>query len=106
VAGRSTESLAFIMPLEDAKVTCDKHGEAYATFVCQHLAKNPAQEWFSRVPTKENPWPDAWCGECDVEFLKFDEWNEQNEACLGPSLLCHNCYEWARSLGTFSDDEG
>src|SRR5258708_27751766 len=88
------------MPLEFQPLRCEKHGEAYATFVCGHLAANPAQEWFSRVPSSENPWPDSWCGECDVEFLKHGEWNDHNHDCLSLATLCHRCYEGARSQGT------
>jgi hypothetical protein len=32
--------------------------------------------------------------------LKEGEWNERNEGCLNVTLLCHRCYEHARSQST------
>lgn len=80
---------------DDAMVSCDAHGEAHATYVCEHLAGNPVQRWHSAAPSEDNRWPDAWCSQCNVEFLKEGEWNERNEEGLVPRILCHMCYESA-----------
>ena len=92
------------MPSDRELVACDEHGEAYLTFLCVHLANNPAQEWFSDSPSKANPWPDSWCAECDVEFLKHGEWNDKNGHVLDIRIFCHRCYEQARAQGSFNDE--
>ena len=73
-------------------INCNKHGTAYATYVCEHLIAEPQQQWFSEGPNPENPWPDAWCAACDKFFREQGEWNEANESKLRIKLLCHYCY--------------
>jgi hypothetical protein len=85
------------------KIHCATHGTAFSTYVCEHLAANPVQEWFSREPDDEHRWPDAWCATCDVFFQEQGEWNEKNEKKLKITLLCHHCYEKKRAQGTFSE---
>jgi hypothetical protein len=80
------------------KVECNKHGTAKETWVCQHLLYNPKQEWFSTAISDDNPWPDAWCNECDIEFMKYGEWNDINTENVDIKLLCHYCYESNRKL--------
>ena len=80
-------------------IQCGEHGKAFEAFVCAHLALNSAQQWFSEETTMANPWPDAWCSDCNEEFLKFGEWNDQNGTCLNIKLLCHHCYRQARAKG-------
>jgi len=79
---------------------CAEHGNAYETFICAHLLRAPDQLWCSREPTAENPWPDAWCSECDLQFRRFGEWNEQNEGQVPIKLLCHQCYLRLRAQDT------
>lgn len=81
-------------------VDCDKHGKAFSTYVCEHLAANPRQEWFSREPEASNPWPDAWCAKCDEIFQEQGEWNKKNEGRMKIALLCHYCYESKRKMAT------
>ena len=78
-------------------VKCDDHGVGRETFVCEHLAIDPGQEWFSEIPSESNPWPDAWCTQCNQVFNEQGEWNEKNEDRLRAKLLCHLCYEIARN---------
>jgi hypothetical protein len=80
------------------KVNCSEDSWGYESFVCRHLFENPAQEWFSREPTKSNPWPDAWCSSCDAIFVRDGEWNDDNSACTEIRLICHHCYERRRAL--------
>jgi hypothetical protein len=61
-----------------ATTRCTTHGTAYETFVCEHLARDPRQRWYSEEPSGSNPWPDAWCGSCNALFEEFGEWNESN----------------------------
>ena len=80
------------------QIACETHGAAFKTYVCEHLAANPQQEWFSRDPEEGNPWPDAWCAICDEQFMRDGEWKEQNTCKI--VLLCHHCYEAKRSQET------
>jgi hypothetical protein len=77
------------------QVECETHGSAFKAYVCEHLASDPKQEWFSRDPDEGNPWPDAWCGACDEHFMTQGEWNDTNHRKI--VLLCHHCYESKRS---------
>jgi len=90
-----------VAPTDEAKqVACVKHGSGFATYVCEHLVANPAQEWFSSERDDTRQWPDAWCSICDAFFQEEGEWNEKNEAKLKIKLLCHYCYEKKRSQET------
>jgi hypothetical protein len=73
-------------------IQCDGHGEAYETYVCEHLMKKAAQVWFSDYPGEDNPWPDAWCAKCDVAYQREGEWNERNESEMRIKLVCSACY--------------
>ena len=77
---------------ERRPVRCAGHGEAWETYVCEHLVKKAKQPWFSAYPDEENPWPDAWCGKCDAAFQREGEWNERNEGEMRIKLLCSGCY--------------
>jgi hypothetical protein len=77
-------------------VTCEVHGSAFKTYICEHLAANPKQKWFSDQH-ETNEWPDAWCTDCHEKFEREGEWNEKNEAGLRIVLFCHRCYEAHRA---------
>ena len=85
------------MGIDRDRVTCSQDGEGYEAWVCAHLYENPAQHWFSRESTNENPWPDAWCGECDKIFLRDGEWTDDNSGCTDIKLICNFCYERRRA---------
>jgi hypothetical protein len=87
---------------EPRQVECDQHETGFATYVCEHLASSPAQEWFSQEPDEENRWPDAWCADCEALFQEQGEWNDENEPKREIKLLCHHCYVELRSKGTFT----
>lgn len=78
---------------DDSAIECSTHGKATATYVCEHLIADPKQRWCCDYPTADNPWPDAWCAKCDMEYQKEGEWNERNEGHLKIKLLCNQCYE-------------
>lgn len=88
-------------PETGKQIDCATHGGGFSTYVCEHLAANPAQEWFSRERDDAHPWPDAWCALCDAFFQAEGEWNEKNEGKLKVKLLCHHCYATKRSQETF-----
>ena len=85
----------------DKTLECKTHGRAFATYICEHLAANPQQEWYSEIPNEQKRWPDAWCSVCDEAFQSEGEWNERNESKLRIKLFCHHCYESHRAQGTF-----
>jgi hypothetical protein len=43
----------------EKRLECRDHGEAYATFVCQHIAVGTGQGF--NYGNLEDPRPDAWC---------------------------------------------
>jgi hypothetical protein len=78
-------------------VICGAHGETPATFVCRHLADGVARGFHADAPTKDQPWPDAWCDECDKAFQAGGgEWNEETEKVLDIKVLCTHCYGAAK----------
>lgn len=74
-------------------VECPTHGTSYPTFICKHLNENPIQQWFCVHPTQNNPWPDAWCSECNELYEREGEWNENFDSNIKIELLCDGCYE-------------
>jgi hypothetical protein len=79
--------------MTDDSIQCSEHGEMNAAYICEHLAADPKQQWFCAYPSEDNPWPDAWCGQCDAEFRKEGEWNERNEGTAKIKIVCNGCYE-------------
>lgn len=80
-------------PADKKTVSCGTHGSSAATFVCKHLAENPAQRWHCGYPEEDDQWPDAWCDECNVAYEREGEWNERNEVVSDVKLLCSGCYD-------------
>jgi len=76
-------------------VTCPQHGAATATYICAHLATDPVQRWHSARASDDNRWPDAWCDQCNVNFMREGEWNDRNFAGVELRIFCHQCYEAA-----------
>jgi hypothetical protein len=74
-------------------VECGEHGESSVTYVCEHLIEQPSQRWYCDVPSIDNRWPDAWCKDCEAEFVKEGEWNDKNSENVPIKLLCSGCYE-------------
>ena len=65
------------MTTEHVLINCEQDGEAYATFVCAHLAAEPLQEWLCDYPTEDNTWTDSWCAQCNSEFEKQARWERR-----------------------------
>jgi hypothetical protein len=79
------------------KIKCDTHGEGEKTYVCTHLVEESAGLGFNRKePAVDNPFPDAWCDNCELIRATNDGWNEETEKLAKISLLCSGCYERAR----------
>src|SRR5205823_14695155 len=80
---------------------CPTHGKSQQTYVCTHLLGETAGLGFNRnEPTNENPFPDAWCDDCELIRAAGDGWNEQSEKLAKISLLCSGCYERSRIRNT------
>lgn len=83
------------------KIQCSTHGERDETFVCTHLVGNEAGLGFNREePSADNPFPDAWCDNCDLIYQAQGGWNEVSEKLIKISLLCSSCYERSRICNT------
>lgn len=77
-------------------VQCDEHGEAEQAFVCSHLAEEAVALGFNRnEPSEEDPYPDAWCDECELIREAHGGWTDESEELVTIRLLCSLCYEKA-----------
>jgi hypothetical protein len=83
------------------KVQCSTHGQSSETFVCSHLRGDAASLGFNRgEATDDNPFPDAWCDDCELIRAAHGGWNEQSEKLVEITLLCSGCYKRARIRNT------
>lgn len=83
------------------KVVCGTHGEADKAYVCAHLAGKDAGLGFNRRnPTKRNPYPDAWCDNCEMIRAAHRGWNEESSQLTEIKLVCSECYGRIRILNT------
>ncbi len=81
----------------DLPVSCRNHGSTPSTYVCRHLARDSGRGYFPAFePDEEDPWPDAWCGDCEKMFLERGEWTESAMEMAAVAVLCTHCYEAAR----------
>src|SRR5688572_24438369 len=90
----------------DKRITCDTHGAADATFLCQHLAGGERLGFYIGYDS-DNPdalYPDAWCGGCDKVRQAEGGWNDKSEKFAGIKLLCAHCYEAARDRNWLQND--
>jgi len=77
-------------------IQCATHGECRQTFVCTHLTGETVGLGFNRdEPDNENPFPDAWCDNCELIRAAHGDWNDQTESLIKIVLLCSGCYERA-----------
>jgi hypothetical protein len=83
------------------KIHCDTHGESRKAYVCQHFHGNSVGLGFNREePTDENPFPDAWCDDCELIRSAYRGWNDKSEKLTKIVLSCSGCYESARIRNT------
>ena len=82
-------------------VQCDVHGEGERAYVCSHLAEHGVGLGFNaNDPSEEDPFPDAWCDECELIRAAHDGWTDETEKLVTVLLLCSGCYEAARIRNT------
>ena len=86
------------------KIHCDTHGECQQAFVCSHLVSPSVGLGFNcDEPTENNPYPDAWCDDCNLIFQQHQGWNEETEKLVSIKLLCSGCYELASVRNSRTD---
>ena len=89
------------MTHDSKTVHCSIHGERDPTYVCSHLLGDGVSLGFNREnPTTEDPFPDAWCDNCEINRESHGGWNEESEKLVKISLLCSGCYNRARIRNT------
>jgi len=78
-------------------IQCAVHGESQRAFVCVHLEGESSSLGFNRdEPSKDKPFPDAWCDACEAVRARYDGWENVPEGQCKIVLLCSECYERAR----------
>jgi hypothetical protein len=83
------------------KIQCATHGQSDQAFVCSYLLGDAEGLGFNHGdPTAENPFPDAWCDDCEIIRTAHGGWTEQSEKLMNISLLCSACYERVRIRNT------
>jgi len=66
-----------------------------------HSSGEAAGLGFNRdEPTPENPFPDAWCDDCEIIRATHGGWNEESKKLARIRLLCSGCYEQIRIRNT------
>jgi hypothetical protein len=85
----------------DRSVECPVHGKSQPTYVCIHLTGNQFGLGFNRNdPSEDEPFPDAWCDDCELIRVQQAGWTEESEKLAQITLLCAQCYERARIRNT------
>jgi hypothetical protein len=85
----------------DDKILCSTHGESQKAYVCTHLVGEASGLGFNRnEPTEDNPFPDAWCDDCELIRAAHDGWNDESQNLAKITLLCSGCYERTRIRNT------
>src|SRR3954468_17966011 len=83
------------------KLDCAIHGECAKTYVCTHLSGESSGLGFNcREATDDNPYPDAWCDNCEIIREAHGGWNEQTDKLANISLLCSGCYQRSQIRNT------
>jgi hypothetical protein len=77
------------------------HGDQQKTRVCQHILDGLQAKqrvgFFWTTYDPGNPWPAAWCTECEERVKKTGgDWVGEAEAHLKPKVLCGVCYDLAK----------
>ena len=83
------------------KIQCATHGQCDEAFVCSHLVGKSVGLGFHRdKPSDDNPFPDAWCDDCELIRAAYNEWNDESQMLAQISMVCSRCYEQARIRNT------
>lgn len=59
---------------------------------------------FNRAePSDDEPFPNAWCDNCDLIYQAHDGWDDVAEGLVEICMLCSGCYELSRIRNTRTD---
>lgn len=86
-------------------INCDTHGETQGTFVCNHLSDGNAAGlgFVCNEPSDDEPFPDAWCNDCEVIREAHDGWNDESGNLVTIRMVCCDCYQKIRIRNTQTD---
>jgi hypothetical protein len=79
-----------------ATIRCNQHGVSHEAFVCKHLVDGKYLGFFCDLDDRGNPFPDAWCNNCELIRMEFDGWGDATEELMEIALVCGGCYEEIR----------
>lgn len=83
---------------------CETHGDSEGSLVCSHLTEDVAGLGFNRrEPLDDDPFPDAWCDNCDLIYKAHDGWSDESKDLIEVRVLCSRCYELSRIRNTRTD---
>ncbi len=91
----------------DDLIQCEKHGERYATYVCQHLLDGE-QKGFNFGFDPDDPYklyPDAWCDECERLYDEAGGWTDDAMKIADIKMLCSGCYMERREEHWIQDNQ-
>lgn len=77
-------------------IRCDEHGVTSEAIVCKHLLFGKYRGFFCDLDDPHNPYPDAWCHECELIRLEHNGWTDECEELIELAQICGCCYEEIR----------
>ena len=72
-------------------VRCGRHGDNREAFMCKHLLGGTGLGFFCDKNDASNPYPDAWCSECERVLGESNEF-DSDYARATFKLVCGACY--------------
>jgi hypothetical protein len=86
-------------------VSCERHGDRREAFVCEHLVLGTGLGFHHENGERGNPYPDAWCSNCERIRMEYGGWNEQSEALIKVKLVCGDCYMEIKARNLLGTEE-
>jgi hypothetical protein len=80
-----------------AAIRCGEHGINAEAVVCKHLLFGKYRGFFCDLEDPRNPYPDAWCKQCELIRLEHNGWTDATENLMELALICGGCYEEIRA---------
>jgi hypothetical protein len=72
-------------------VHCGRHGDNREAFMCKHLLEGSDLGFFCDTDDASNPYPDAWCSECERVRGESKEFKDDYARAV-IKLVCGECY--------------
>jgi hypothetical protein len=81
--------------IDQRTIHCNRHGDNREALMCKHLLHGSRQGFLFDAEELDNPFPDAWCSECErVRTEKGESGVFSDEyACANFKLVCGECYQ-------------